>query len=43
MNDLQFLTGPSVGDIDGNGQTEEVVGGSASLDLQAYDGNGQRV
>jgi hypothetical protein len=43
MNDLQFLTGPSVGDIDGNASDEEIVGGSASLDLQAYDGSGRRV
>jgi hypothetical protein len=43
MNDLQFLTGPSVGDIDGNASNEEIVGGSASLDLQAYDGSGRPV
>jgi hypothetical protein len=43
MNDLQFLTGPSVGDIDGNPSNEEIVAGSASLDLQAYDGSGGRV
>jgi hypothetical protein len=40
MNDLQFLTGPVVGDItDGSGQ--EVIGGSASMDLAAYNAAGQ--
>jgi hypothetical protein len=42
MNDLQFLTGPSVANIDA-GATEEVVSGSAHLDLQAFDGSGQPV
>jgi hypothetical protein len=42
MNDLQFITGPSVADIDGQ-DGEEVVEGSASLDLQAYNGSGQPV
>ena len=36
MNDLQFLTGPSIADIDGL-PGQEVVAGSASLDLQAYN------
>ncbi|MEA2472290.1 MAG: hypothetical protein QOE06_205, partial [Thermoleophilaceae bacterium] len=42
MNDLQFLTGPSVADIDGK-PGEELLEGSAYLDLQAFDGNGQPV
>ena len=42
MNDLQFLTGPSVADIDGV-PGEEVVAGSASLDLQAYNAAGAPV
>jgi hypothetical protein len=40
VNDLQFLTGPSVADIDGEAG-EEAVGGTASLDLVALGGNGQ--
>jgi hypothetical protein len=40
MNDLQFLTGPSVADIDG-APGEELVAGSAYLDLQAYRENGE--
>jgi hypothetical protein len=39
VNDLQFLTGPSVADLDGN-SGEEVLGGSASLDLNAVDSTG---
>jgi hypothetical protein len=39
MNDLQFLTGPSISDLDGE-EGEELVAGSASLDLQAYDKEG---
>ncbi len=42
MNDLQFLTGPSVGDIDGL-PGQEVVEGSASKDLQAYSATGTPV
>ena len=42
MNDLQFLTGPSVADIDGE-DGDELVAGSAHLDLQAYDGSGSPV
>jgi hypothetical protein len=41
VNDLQFLTGPTVGDIDGSGG-EEAVSGTASLDLAAFDGSGRR-
>jgi hypothetical protein len=40
MNDLQFLTGPSVANVDA-GAAEEVVAASAHLDLQAYNGSGQ--
>jgi hypothetical protein len=39
-NDLAFLTGPSVGDIDGL-PGEEIVAGTASLDLQAFNALGQ--
>lgn len=35
VNDLSFLTGPSVGDLDGL-PGEEVVGGTASLDLYGF-------
>ncbi|HEX8052870.1 MAG TPA: S8 family serine peptidase [Thermoleophilaceae bacterium] len=42
MNDLQFLTGPSVANVDA-GASEEVVAASAHLDLQAYSGSGQPV
>jgi hypothetical protein len=40
VNDLQFLTGPSVADIDGL-PGEEVVAGTASDDLQGFNGSGQ--
>jgi hypothetical protein len=39
VNDLQFLTGPSVGDLDG-APGEELIGGTANLDLQAFAGSG---
>jgi hypothetical protein len=39
VNDLQFLTGPSVADVDG-AAGEEMVGGTASLDLAAMSGTG---
>jgi hypothetical protein len=42
VNDLQFLTGPSVADIDGK-PGEEVLGGSSSLDLNAFDSTGSAV
>ncbi|TML27738.1 MAG: VCBS repeat-containing protein, partial [Actinobacteria bacterium] len=43
MNDLQFLTGPSVSDVDPSPTApgEEMLGGSAYLDLQAYTASGQ--
>ena len=36
QNDLSFLTGPAVADIDGR-RGEEVLAGTASLDLQAFN------
>jgi Subtilase family len=39
VNDLQFLTGPAVADIDGL-PGQEIVEGSASMDLEAYDAAG---
>ena len=42
MNDLQFLTGPSVGDIDGQ-PGEEMIEGSASQDFAAYTSLGTPV
>jgi hypothetical protein len=39
VNDLQFLTGPTVADIDGQ-PGEEVLEGTASLDFDAFDGAG---
>jgi hypothetical protein len=39
VNDLEFLTGPSVGDIDGL-PGEEVVGGTASMDLYGFNSAG---
>jgi hypothetical protein len=39
MDDLQFLTGPSVADLDGK-PGEEVVSASASLDLEGFNGAG---
>jgi hypothetical protein len=42
VNDLQFLTGPSVADVDGS-PGEEAVGGTATMDLNALDAAGQPV
>jgi hypothetical protein len=42
VNDLQFLTGPSVADVDGL-PGQEAVGGSANLDLNAVDAAAQPV
>jgi hypothetical protein len=39
-NDLGFITGQTVGDITGAAPKQEVVGGTASLDLQAFNGEG---
>lgn len=40
-NDLGFLTGQTVGDITGSAPAQEVLGGTASLDVQAFNGQGQ--
>jgi hypothetical protein len=40
VNDLQFLTGPSVADLDGQGG-EELLGGTASQDLYAVRADGR--
>jgi hypothetical protein len=40
VNDLEFITGPSVGDLDGL-PGEEVVGGTASLELYGMNAAGQ--
>jgi hypothetical protein len=42
VNDLQFLTGPSVADMDGQAG-EEVIGGTASQDLYALRADGRPV
>ncbi len=42
VDDLQFLTGPIGGDIDGK-PGEEVAGGTAYLDLDAFDAGGNPV
>jgi hypothetical protein len=39
VNDLSFLTGPSVGDVDGL-PGEEVIGGTASLDTYGFNAAG---
>jgi hypothetical protein len=39
VNDLQFLTGPAVGQITG-GTGQAVIGGTASLDLAAFSSQG---
>jgi hypothetical protein len=39
VNDLQFITGPSVADIDGL-PGDEIMGGTASLDLFAFNAAG---
>jgi hypothetical protein len=42
VNDLQFLTGPSMADIDGV-PGQEIVEGSASMDLAAYSAAGNEL
>jgi hypothetical protein len=42
VNDLQFLTGPSVADVDGK-PGEELLGGTAYLDVHAFDATGNDV
>jgi hypothetical protein len=39
VNDLQFLTGQVIGDVTG-GSGQEVIGGTASLDLAAFNSQG---
>jgi hypothetical protein len=39
VNDLQFLTGPVIGDVTG-GSGQEVIGGTASMDLAAFNAAG---
>jgi hypothetical protein len=39
-NDLSFITGQAIGDITGQAPKQEVVGGTASLDLQAFGTEG---
>src|SRR5581483_10726598 len=41
VNDLGFLTGETVGDITGHAPQQEVLGGTASLDVQAFNSSGQ--
>ncbi|MDQ6936808.1 MAG: S8 family serine peptidase [Actinomycetota bacterium] len=40
-NDLGFLTGETVGAITSNPSQQDVLGGTASLDVQAFDPQGQ--
>ena len=40
VNDLQFLTGPAVGDVLGTPGQEQALGGTASLDLAAINAAG---
>ncbi|MDX6669538.1 MAG: hypothetical protein QOK04_2918 [Solirubrobacteraceae bacterium] len=41
VNDLQFLTGQAIGDIAGlPGSPQQVIGGTASLDLAAFNASG---
>ncbi|HEV3000562.1 MAG TPA: S8 family serine peptidase [Solirubrobacteraceae bacterium] len=43
MNDLQFLTGPSIAEVDGVTPAQEIVSASASLDLQGYGAGGEPI
>ncbi len=40
VNDLGFLTGETIGQITAASGTQDVVGGTASLDVAAYDASG---
>jgi hypothetical protein len=40
-NDLGFLTGETVGDITGGAPAQEVLGGTSSLDVEAFNSLGQ--
>ena len=39
-NDLSFITGETIGDVTGEAPTQEVLAGTASQDLQAYNATG---
>jgi hypothetical protein len=39
-NDLSFITGETIGDVTGEAPKQEVLAGTASLDLQAYNSAG---
>jgi hypothetical protein len=39
-NDLSFITGETIGDVTGQAPKQEVLAGTASLDLEAYDASG---
>jgi hypothetical protein len=39
-NDLSFITGETIGDVTGEAPKQEVLAGTASQDLQAYDATG---
>ena len=39
-NDLSFITGETVGDVTGEAPKQEVVAGTASDDLEAYNSAG---
>jgi len=39
-NDLSFITGETIGDVTGEAPKQEVLAGTASQDLQAYNGAG---
>jgi hypothetical protein len=39
-NDLSFITGETIGDVTGEAPKQEVVAGTASNDLEAYDATG---
>jgi hypothetical protein len=39
-NDLSFITGQVIGDITGAAPSQQVIAGTASQDLQAYDASG---
>jgi Ca2+-binding RTX toxin-like protein len=43
VNDLQFLTGPSVSDIDPSTPGQEILEGTASMDLNAFTAAGTEV
>ncbi len=43
VNDLQFLTGPSVADIDPSSPGQETLEGTASMDLNAFTAGGSEL